>query len=190
MLLAATAGCGYGDSKLIVGATTSLDDLGIFQVLIDEFKKLSGYDVTPVVAGSGQILELGWRGEVDVAFTNSPPDESSFLAEGYGIDPRRVMRSPRATTCWLPATSGHTGDVVDLTSFVVDDVVNGYTVARVNPKLHDEVNAEVATVFLDFSASEPADAIVNSFGRDEFGVQLFYLPGVLDEPPAFPFRLQ
>ena len=269
-LLVVAAGCGQGDSKLIVGATTSLDDSGILQELIDEFKERSGYDVTPVVAGSGQILELGRRGEVDVTFTHSPPDESSFLAEGFGIDPRRVMENRflivgpdddpalvagasdsiqafqriaaaeapfisrgdesgtnrREMAIWDDAGIDPSGegwyqesavgqgenllvasnkqayllvdsatytalkDVVELTSFVVDDVVNRYTVALVNPNLHDEVNAEVATAFIDFLASEPAEAIINSFGREEFGVQLFYLPGALDEPPAFPFPLQ
>lgn len=269
-LLAVAVGCGQDDSKLVLGATTSLDDSGILQDLIDEFEDQSGYDVTPVVAGSGQILELGRRGEVDVTFTHSPPDESSFLAEGYGIDPRRVMENRflvvgpdddpalvasaidsveafqkiaaaealfisrgdesgtnrREMAIWDDAGIDPSGerwyqesavgqgenllvasnkqayllvdsatftaleDVVELASLVVDDVVNRYTAARVNPDLHSEVNTEIATAFLDFLGSESAEAIIVSFGRDEFGVQLFYLPGALDEPPAFPFPLQ
>ena len=44
-------------------------------------------------------------------------------------------------------------DVVELTSFVVDAVVNRHAVVLRNPSLQGEVNAEVGTAFVDFLAS-------------------------------------
>lgn len=90
-LALAGASCGDSDSRLIVGATTSLDDTGILQELVEAFEDDSGYDVTPVVAGTGQILALGERGEVDVMLTHSPEDEKAFVAEGYGVQSKPVM---------------------------------------------------------------------------------------------------
>jgi tungstate transport system substrate-binding protein len=87
------AACGGGEDRLIVGATTSLDDTGILQELVDAFEDESGYDVTPVIAGTGQILALGKRGEVDVTLTHSPADEAAFVSEGYGVESQPVMEN-------------------------------------------------------------------------------------------------
>lgn len=85
------AACGSGDDRVILGATTSLDDTGILRELIEGFEDESGYSVTPVIAGTGQILELGRRGEVDVTLTHSPIDEMAFVDEGYGVESKPVM---------------------------------------------------------------------------------------------------
>lgn len=91
-LVAAVAGaCDSGEDRVILGATTSLDDTGILQELIDGFEDATDYEVTPVVAGTGQVLELGRRGEVDVTLTHSPEDEEQFVADGYGLESRPVM---------------------------------------------------------------------------------------------------
>lgn len=93
-LLALSACTGRGD--LILGATTSLQDTGLLDELVHAFEEESGYKVagiTPIVAGSGQVLELARRGEVDVVLTHSPAAEEKLLAEGHGIDRRPVMEN-------------------------------------------------------------------------------------------------
>lgn len=90
-LLIAALACGGGEDELLLGATTSVDDTGLLQELIDVFENESGYDVTPVVAGSGQILELAQRGELDVTLTHSPEDEARFVADGFGTESKPVM---------------------------------------------------------------------------------------------------
>lgn len=84
--------CGGGD-RLIVGATTSLQDTGILDELLAAFEAETGIDATPVVAGSGQIIELARRGEVDVLITHSPDAEEALLEEGHVSERRRLMEN-------------------------------------------------------------------------------------------------
>jgi ABC-type tungstate transport system permease subunit len=76
-LLLPGGACGGGEDSLVLGATTSLQDTGILDALIARFEAESEYDVRPVVAGSGQVLELARRGEVDATITHSPDDEQN-----------------------------------------------------------------------------------------------------------------
>ena len=88
-----TAACG-GGNDLVLGATTSLQDSGLLDELVRAFEKESGYRaaaITPIVAGSGQVLELASRGEVDALLTHSPDAEEQLLAAGDVIDRRPVM---------------------------------------------------------------------------------------------------
>ncbi len=90
-----TASCGSGDD-LILGATTSVQDTGLLDVLTEAFREESGYDVaavTPIIAGSGQILELARRGEVDAVITHSPQAEARLIVDGDGIDRREIMQN-------------------------------------------------------------------------------------------------
>lgn len=90
---AAGPGCGGGESELILGATTSVQDPGLLDVLVEEFESRYDYNVKPVVGGSGQILEQARRGEMDVLFTHSPVDEEVLIAQGYGADRTPVMQN-------------------------------------------------------------------------------------------------
>jgi tungstate transport system substrate-binding protein len=93
-LLVAAASCGgHADNELILGATTSVQDSGLLDELVDTFEGVSDYDVKPIVGGSGQTLETARRGEFDVIITHSPVDEDKFIADGKGLDKRVVMRN-------------------------------------------------------------------------------------------------
>ncbi len=90
-----TASCSGGNS-FIVGATTSIQDTGLLDVLTEAFREESGYDVaavTPIVAGSGQILDLARRGEVDAVIIHSPQAEAQLIADGDGVDRRELMHN-------------------------------------------------------------------------------------------------
>ncbi len=89
------ASCG-GGSDLIVGATTGIQDTGLLDVLTEAFREERGYDVaavTPIIAGSGQVLELARRGEIDAVITHSPDAEAQLIADGDGVDRREVMHN-------------------------------------------------------------------------------------------------
>ncbi len=88
------SGCGVGaDNTLVLGATTSVADPGLLDDLVKAFERESGYHVTPVVGGSGQIIEQARRGELDVIMTHSPGDEKRFLDDGEGLEPEGVMEN-------------------------------------------------------------------------------------------------
>jgi tungstate transport system substrate-binding protein len=78
-------------NKLIVLTTTTTQDSGILRVLTEAFAKTSGLAVKVIVAGSGDILKQGARGEGDVLLTHSPEAEKVWMAEGNGTSRRLVM---------------------------------------------------------------------------------------------------
>ncbi len=71
----------------MLGATTSTYDSGLLDSLIARFwSARPGYQVRPIVVGSGQALELGRRGDVDVLLVHAPQAEDRFMADGHGVD--------------------------------------------------------------------------------------------------------
>ena len=78
-------------NELIVLTTTTTQDSGISRVLTDAFAKKTGLAVKTIVAGSGDILKQGARGEGDVLLTHSPEAEKTWMAEGNGTSRRLVM---------------------------------------------------------------------------------------------------
>jgi tungstate transport system substrate-binding protein len=78
-------------NELIILTTTTTQDSGILRVLTDAFAKKSGLTVKPIVAGSGDILKQGARGEGDVLLTHSPEAEKAWMAEGNGTSRRLIM---------------------------------------------------------------------------------------------------
>jgi tungstate transport system substrate-binding protein len=78
-------------SELIVLTTTTTQDSGILRHLTDAFAKKSGLTVKTIVAGSGDILKQGARGEGDVVLTHSPAAEKAWMAEGNGTSRPLVM---------------------------------------------------------------------------------------------------
>ena len=77
--------------ELRVGSTFTTQDSGLLEVLIPAFEKATGIKTRVIVAGTGQILKYGERGDVDVLLTHAPEDEARFVAAGYGAERREVM---------------------------------------------------------------------------------------------------
>ena len=78
-------------NELIILSTTTTQDSGILRILTDAFAKKSGLTVKAIVAGSGDILKQGARGEGDVLITHSPDAEKLWMADGNGTSRRLVM---------------------------------------------------------------------------------------------------
>ena len=79
-----------GQSELVLLTTTTTQDSGMLTILVDAFEK-RGYRVKTIVAGSGDILKQGARGEGDVLLTHSPQAEHAWMQEGNGTSRRLVM---------------------------------------------------------------------------------------------------
>src|SRR6266568_5974140 len=79
-----------GRAELVLLTTTTTQDSGILTTLVDAFEK-HGYRVKTIVAGSGDILKQGARGEGDVLLTHSPQAEHAWMQEGNGTSRRLVM---------------------------------------------------------------------------------------------------
>ena len=76
---------------ITVASTTSTEQSGLFKHLLPEFEKKSGIQVRVVALGTGQALDLGKRGDADVAFVHDKEAEEKAVAEGSFVDRREVM---------------------------------------------------------------------------------------------------
>ena len=100
--LAVTA-CGGDDSKdpgaapdngtMILATTTSTQDSGLLDELLPPFEQESGCSVKTVAVGSGEALELGEKGDVDVLLVHSPEAEEEYMAGGHGTSRKAVMHN-------------------------------------------------------------------------------------------------
>jgi tungstate transport system substrate-binding protein len=79
------------DNEVVVLTTTTTQDSGILKHITEAFERRSGIRVKTIVAGSGDILKQGSRGEGDVLLTHSPAAEKEWMAQGYGVSRRLVM---------------------------------------------------------------------------------------------------
>ena len=76
---------------ITVASTTSTEQSGLFKHLLPRFEKETGIQVRVVALGTGQALDLGKRGDADVAFVHDKAAEEKAVAEGAFVDRREVM---------------------------------------------------------------------------------------------------
>ena len=70
-------------ARLVVAATTSLEDTGLLDYLATEFRRAHPeIELTPVAVGTGQAIELGRRGDADVLITHDSSAETLLVSEG------------------------------------------------------------------------------------------------------------
>lgn len=78
---------GFTHKKVLkISTTTSLEDTGLLEELEAKFeKKYPDIDVQFIAVGTGQALEYGKRGDVDLVMVHSKTQEEQFIKDGYGI---------------------------------------------------------------------------------------------------------
>jgi len=79
--------------EIILATTTSTQDSGLFDLLIQIFERQTGYVVKTVAVGSGQALEMGRQGNADVLLVHSPDGEKELMESGFGSDRYLVMHN-------------------------------------------------------------------------------------------------
>jgi tungstate transport system substrate-binding protein len=77
---------GNPDSKntLLLATTTSTANSGLLDEIIPEFEEKFDAVVKVTPVGTGQALELGRRGDVDILMVHAPEREQEFVDQGYG----------------------------------------------------------------------------------------------------------
>jgi tungstate transport system substrate-binding protein len=78
-------------SVLRLATTTSTADTGLLGALLPDFEKQCACRVDVIAVGTGQALELGRRGDVDVLLVHAPEQEAAFVAEGHAVGRYDVM---------------------------------------------------------------------------------------------------
>jgi tungstate transport system substrate-binding protein len=86
LLLVVATGCrgsATPTQTITVAAGTTLQDSGLFDVLLPRCRAETGIEVKAVAVGTGQALEIAKRGDADALLTHSPSAEKEFLAAGW-----------------------------------------------------------------------------------------------------------
>lgn len=92
VLAACGAGGGSAPPPLTLAATTTLEDSGLLAELVAAFRAAHPeVRVRTLTGGTGEVLTLGRNRDVDVVLSHDPVAESTFVAEGHGIERREVM---------------------------------------------------------------------------------------------------
>ncbi|HVN54755.1 MAG TPA: substrate-binding domain-containing protein [Anaerolineaceae bacterium] len=76
---------------LLMATTTSTEDSGLLGYLLPIFTQDTGIPIKYVAVGSGQALQLGKDGNVDVLLVHSPAAEKTFMDNKDGIRREDVM---------------------------------------------------------------------------------------------------
>ena len=76
---------------ITVASTTSTEQSGLFKHLLPIFAKRTAIQVRVVALGTGQALDMGRRGDADVAFVHDKAAEDKLVAEGVFLERRDVM---------------------------------------------------------------------------------------------------
>jgi tungstate transport system substrate-binding protein len=81
-----SAGCGQATAptrSITLAAGTTLQDSGLFEVLLPRCRAETGIEVKAISVGTGQALEIAKRGDADALLTHSPAAEKEFLEAGW-----------------------------------------------------------------------------------------------------------
>ncbi|HMK55479.1 MAG TPA: extracellular solute-binding protein [Dissulfurispiraceae bacterium] len=78
-------------AEIICSSTTSTENSGLFGYILPMFEKKTGIKVKVVARGTGAAIEMGKRGDADVAFVHAKELELKAVEEGYFIDRHDVM---------------------------------------------------------------------------------------------------
>lgn len=76
---------------LRMATTTSTDNTGLLDYMAPILLKDTGIEIQWVSVGTGKALEYGRNGDVDIVLTHDPAAEDKFMADGAGVNRRKVM---------------------------------------------------------------------------------------------------
>ena len=79
-------GLSVASGKIVsLATTTSTENSGLLKFVLPIFEKKHGIKIRTIVQGTGQALETGRRGDVDILMVHAPPLEKKFIADGFGV---------------------------------------------------------------------------------------------------------
>jgi tungstate transport system substrate-binding protein len=78
-------------TEIICSSTTSTENSGLFGYILPLFEKDTGITVKVVARGTGAAIEMGKRGDADVAFVHAKEQELKAVEEGFFVDRHDVM---------------------------------------------------------------------------------------------------
>jgi len=84
-------GVAFAQTEIICASTTSTENSGLFNHILPIFEKKTGIKVKVVARGTGAAIEMGKRGDADVAFVHAKEQELKAVEEGFFVNRHDVM---------------------------------------------------------------------------------------------------
>src|SRR3990170_6222385 len=81
----------YAEKEIICASTTSTENSGLFAHILPMFEKKTWIKVKVVARGTGAAIEMGKRGDADVAFVHAKEQELKAVEEGFFVTRHDVM---------------------------------------------------------------------------------------------------
>ncbi len=81
----------FAEEVIICASTTSTQNSGLFEHILPVFEKKTGIKVKVIAVGTGAALEIGRRGDADVALVHAKEDELKMVQEGWFVDRHDLM---------------------------------------------------------------------------------------------------
>lgn len=78
-------------TEIICSSTTSTENSGLFGHILPIFEKKTGIKVKVVARGTGAAIEMGKRGDADMAFVHAKEQELKAVEEGFFVNRHDVM---------------------------------------------------------------------------------------------------
>ena len=78
-------------AEIICASTTSTENSGLFNYILPIFENQTGIKVKVVARGTGAAIEMGKRGDADVAFVHAKEQEMKAVEEGFFVNRHDVM---------------------------------------------------------------------------------------------------
>jgi len=91
LLILTVAGSAFAQNEIICASTTSTENSGLFGHILPLFEKKTGIKVKVVARGTGAAIEMGKRGDADVAFVHAKEQELKAVEEGFFVNRHDVM---------------------------------------------------------------------------------------------------
>lgn len=78
-------------AEIICSSTTSTENTGLFGHILPIFERKAGIKVKVVARGTGAAIEMGKRGDADVAFVHAKEQELKAVEDGFFVNRHDVM---------------------------------------------------------------------------------------------------
>ncbi len=91
IMVLCSAASAFAETTIICASTTSTENSGLFGHILPLFEKKTGIKVKVVARGTGAAIEMGKRGDADVAFVHAKEQELKAVEEGFFINRHDVM---------------------------------------------------------------------------------------------------
>jgi tungstate transport system substrate-binding protein len=75
---------------LRIATTTSLENTGLLAEIEEIYEEETGVDLQFIAQGTGQSIDSGRRGDVDLVLVHAPSLEEEFIDDGFGINHRCI----------------------------------------------------------------------------------------------------